>query len=142
MLKHPQSEYRPNQIIWGDASGDDEEQFRPGGAITKNGSIYTIIPVASGGKFRMRFEASVGGTMVSAYLKPGITPGLYKSFYHAKDGSDPVTTTGNPADVTVTADTEALLEINDLSGEAYLLVKFTEANVAAGTVTSANICQL
>ena len=146
MQQHPQTEYRMHKTVHGNAAAGAEagavEQFRVGGAITKAGTIYTFVPVASASKMRFRFKSDVGGTLSAAYLSPGIIPGQFTRFGDLKDGNDLVTATGNPADVTVTGNVEAMMEINDMAGEAWVLISFTEADVAAGTVTYANHCQL
>lgn len=134
-MQHPQPEYRMHKTI---SSGE----FAPGATIAQDGTIRAVIPIASAAKVRVRFQCDVGGSLVGKFLSPGLVPGDYTKFGEELDGTDAVATTGLPAAVTVTADTEALLEVNDLSGEAYLLIEFTEADVAAGTVTHANYCQL
>ncbi|MCK5649824.1 MAG: hypothetical protein KAJ42_00535 [Gemmatimonadetes bacterium] len=134
-MQHPQPEYRMHKTI-------SKGQFAPGAAIAQDATIRVAIPIASAGKVRFRFECDVGGELVGKFLSPGIVPGSYTSFENELDGTDAVATTGLPAAVTVTADTEALLEVNDLGGEAYLLVEFTEEDAAAGNVTHANYCQL
>lgn len=134
-MQHPQPEYRMHKTV-------PTGQFAPGATIAQDGTIRVAIPINSAGKVRFRFKCDVGGTLVGKFLSPGIIPGDYASFDNELDGTDAVATTGLPADVTVTADTEALLEVNDLGGEAYLLVEFTEEDAAAGNVTYANYCQL
>jgi len=137
MQAHPNNEYRMHKTISGDA-----DEFRPGAAIAQAGVIYTVIPVASAGRMRLRFKATVGGTLAAAFLSPGVIAGTYTRFGDALDGTDAVAITGSPNDVTITANIESVLEITDLCGEVYLLVSFTEADVAAGVVTYANYCQL
>lgn len=135
MLPAPQPGYLAHKTI-------PKDQFAPGAAIAKNAAIRVAIPITSAGKFRFRFKCTVTGTLKAEFLSPGVLAGTYNSFQNELDGTDPVATTGNPADVTVSANTEALMEINDLAGEGYVLITFTEANVAAGVVTYANYCQL
>lgn len=135
MMQQPAPSYRQHQTI---AKGE----FAPGAAISQSGTIRVAMPIVSAGKFRFRFKASVGGTLSGKIMSPSIQEGQYANFHNELDGTDPVATTGNPASVTVTANTEALLEVNDLAGEAFLLVEFTEGGSAAGTVTYANSCQL
>lgn len=135
MLKHPQPEYRQNRSV---AAG----QFAPGAAIAQAATIRVAIPVASAGRFRFRFKTDVAGVLTAAFLRPGATAATWVQFENDLDGTDPVSTSGNPLDVAVAADTEALMEILDLAGEAYVLLSFTEENSGAGTVTYANYCQI
>lgn len=135
MLQHPQAEYRSHKTI---SSG----QFAPGAAIAQSGVIREIVPINSAGRFRFRMKATVGGTLNARFLRPGIQDGTFVKFDDDLDGTAAVLTTGAPTEVTVTPNTEAVMEITDLCGEAYVLVYFTEAGSAAGTVTYANTCQL
>ena len=138
MLPTPQPEYRRHQTV---ATG----QFAPGATITLGGSIRTIIPIASAGRFRFRFKCSVAGSLTGKFLRPSIEDGKTASFEEDEAGdyaSAEVGATGHPDAVVVVADTEALLEVTDLCGESYILVTFTEEGSAAGTVTYANSCQL
>lgn len=134
-MQQPQPEFRPHKTI---STGE----FAPGATITRAGTIRVAMAIVSAGKFRFRFKCDVAGTLTGKILSPGIDGGAFANFGNALDGNDAVATTGNPADVNVTANTEALLEVSDLAGEAYILVEFTEDNSAAGVVTYANSCQL
>lgn len=135
MIQHPQAEYRSHKTL-------SDGQFAPGAAIAQAAVIREIIPVSSAGRFRFRFKCSVAGTLNARFLSPGIEDGTFVKFDDDVDGTAAVSTTGAPAEVAVIADTEAVLAMTDLCGEAYVLVYFTEENVGAGTVTYANHCQL
>jgi hypothetical protein len=134
---HRSPEFRQHQTI-------SEGAFAPGAAFDLSATIREIIAVHSAAGFRFRLKASRAGTLSAAFLRPGIAEGQFNSFRGELDGSDDVCATGNPSNVAVTADVEALLEIGagGIIGEAYLLVEFTEGGVGAGTVTYANHCQL
>lgn len=134
-LRHPQAEYRQHRTVF-------EGQFAPGATIAQDGTIRTIIPVASAGRFRFRFKCTVTGILSAAFLSPGIAEGTLVKFENELDGTDPVSTSGNQADVEIAANTESVMEILDLCGEAYVLISFVEGDVAAGVVTYANYCQL
>lgn len=135
MIQHAQPEYRQHKTV-------SQGQFAPGATIAQAGVIRMAIPINTAGRFRFRFECDVAGALTGKFLTPGLSAGAWDKFDNELDGTDRVATTGNPDPVVVTANTEAVLEITDLCGEAYLLVEFTEENVAAGTVTFANFCQL
>ena len=135
MLAHPQAEFRQHRTVF-------QGQFAPGAAIGNAAVIRVAIPTASAGRFRFRFKCSVNGALNAAPLSPGILSGKLVEFENELDGTDPVATTGVPTQVAVTANVEAMIEMPDLSGEAYVLVWFTEEGVTTGTVTYANYCQL
>ncbi len=134
-LKHPQAEYRQHRTVF-------QGQFAPGATIAQAGTIRTIIPISSAGRFRFRFKCDVTGTLSAAFLRPGIEAGKLVQFENELDGTDPVSTSGNPDDVTIAANVENVMEILDLCGEAYVLLSFVEDDVAAGVVTYANYSQI
>ena len=140
--RHPAPEFRMHKTI-------SEGDFAPGAAFLQAATIRALVPLTSASKARIRFKASRAGTLAGKFLRPGIRGGEYASFWPADDLENAeVCTTGNPSDVSVTANTEAMMEFGtmaattDLAGEAWLLLEFTEGNVGAGTVTYCNVSQL
>lgn len=134
MRRHPQPEFRQHRTV-------SEGDFAPGTAIAQADTARAVIPCASAQKVRVRLKTDVGGELTGAFLLPGLIPGDYAKFDEELDGTARVTTSGNPAAVTVVGGTEAVLEV-DCVGEAYLLVEFTEENVAAGTIEQLSHSQL
>lgn len=134
-LPHPQPEFRQFRTVNAGA-------MMPGAAIAQNATVRCIIPVASAQKVRLRFIASIAGSLQVAFLMPGVLAGEYSTFDDALDGTAPTSVAGiETTSVAVSADTEAYIEV-ECAGEAYLLVEFVEPNTAAGTVTQLAVSQL
>lgn len=134
MRTTPQPEFRQHKTV---SQGD----FAPGTAIAQGETARVAIPVASATKLRFRMKASRAGDLDASFLRPGIQAGEYSRFDEELDGTAEVLTTGAPTTVAVSADTEALIEV-DCAGESWVLVEFTEGGVGAGVITWANYCQL
>jgi hypothetical protein len=84
------------------------EELAPGKpAYTDTNDRSSIVPVAGEARFRLRFKATVAGTLKTRFLRPGGTEEY---------------TANNPGDVAVVANTETKLDVTDHYGEG--LVKF------------------
>lgn len=96
-----------------------------GRSVTNATEYKTLVPIAGARFFRGRLKATVAGTL--------------RAFLLLADGVTRAAT-GNPADVPVTANTEAKIDIDDLHGEGFLELSFTPS--ATGTLNYADVCQL
>lgn len=118
-----------------------------GTATAATGVLYDIIPVRGSAKLRVRIKtATNGGTLDVVLLGPDFdvqqargTQGAAAVAFASLVGTQ--YTTGNPAQVPVTAGTEAKIDITDLSGESYALVKFT-GTVGVGSITYVDVSQV
>lgn len=128
----PASRFRTHAAFPGTA-------FAEGAAIAQAGTIAVAVAVGSSSRCRFRFKASVAGTLSATFLRPSEG----NKFEDGLFGGDAarLCESGNPDDVAVVADTEAVMEF-DVYGESWVLFQFTEENVAAGTVTHANVAQV
>ncbi len=136
MRRAPQPEFRQHRTIVGDG------EFIPGATIAQDSTIREAIAFTSAQNGRIRFKSSVAGTLSGKWLRPGLMQRNAASFDDDDDLSTAaVATTGNPTDVAVAADTEALMDVS-CAGEAWLLLEFVEPDVGAGTVTYCNVAQL
>lgn len=116
----------PDRWIRHEAIGTNEKAIdnTPGlfaGASCANGvRMASLVVCAGASRGRVRFKSTVGGTL-----------GLI--FVHPDNQLQPVEyAAGNPATVTVTANTETLLTTPDIAGEASALIVFTPSG--SGTV--------
>jgi len=132
--RHPQAEFRQHKTL-------TQGQFAPGATIAQGATIREAVPCASSQTVRLRFLTDVNGTLSASFLRPGLTLEEASTFDEELDGTAEVTEAGNPDDVAVTGGTEALMEVT-CAGEAWILLEFTEENVAAGTVTHLHVSQL
>ena len=134
MRRPPQPEFRQHRTLNGGA-------FAPGATIAQDSTIREAIAFASAQNGRIRFKSSVAGVLSAKWLRPSLDPAFSAQFDEDVDGTAGVCVTGNPIDVAVSADTEALMVV-DCAGEGWLLLEFTEPDVGAGTVTYCNVAQL
>lgn len=89
------------------------------GATVANGVTYQRrINIGGASSARVRFKCSAGGTLKCSFMDP-----LGQSAY----------TTGNPSNVTVTANVEAMIDTNSIYGEGWALIEFVSGG--AGTVS-------
>lgn len=109
------------------------------GAATSNGGIlYEVVPVRGSARFRCRIKtAGNGGTLDLVFVGPDFDTAQTVA-YGSLAGT--LYTTGNPAQVAVTAGTEATIT-TDCYGEGFLLVKFTGSG-GAGTITFCDVSQV
>lgn len=84
-----------------------------------------VVPIAGSPRARLKWLSTCAGTLAFALLRP--------------DGRTAYTT-GNPANVVITAGTEADAIIDPLYGEGRLRITFTPS--ANGTVTYIDFCAL
>jgi|SRR6185312_3908722 len=94
-------------------------------------SEYVAIP--NKGDVRVRIKASVGGTISLHYMGPDVD---------VTAGTGTEYSTGNPADVTVTADTEAMVDTGKDTdahpmGEGYVKITYTPSG--SGTITFCDV---
>lgn len=102
-----------------------------GVALSEGGTLSQLVPIA--GMLRMRVRALVTGgaaTLRARFVYPD-TNGLFdEANLH---------TTGSPADVVLVADTEGLMEIAELFGEAFLLISLIDAGGGAPVATISRV---
>lgn len=137
MPGHPKAEFRRHRTLTG--------EFAPGAEILQAGFLRQLIPVWNASRVRIRFEATVSGTLSIHVPLPGIVPGEYVEWPDDVDAQ--VLSADSPVEtVVVAANTEVVLELGtagtyELCGEAYILLEFEEDNLAAGVVTRASCSQ-
>lgn len=90
-----------------------------GAAVASGIAVSVLVATAGLARFRIRFQASVAGTLAFTFCRA--------------DTANTAYSTGNPDDVDVTADTEAVLEVETHYGEGIGRVTFTPDD--DGTVT-------
>lgn len=86
------------------------EELTPGKSYTDTTDRSAVVAVAGEARFRLRFKATIGGTLKARFLRPGGTEEY---------------TANNPADVPIVADTETKLDVTDHYGEGYVKFIFT-----------------
>lgn len=99
----------------------------PNQAVTSGQAISVQVPVGGSQRVRFRFLSSATGTLA------------FRLAYQDNTGTFTPYATGNPADVSVTANTETYQEIT-VGGETWLLVTFTPS--ATGTITWLDVSQV
>lgn len=96
-----------------------------GAALTSGAPCAVAIPVAGAIAWKVRFKATAGGVLTSAYLRPDtVTP--YEG--------------DNPGDVAVTANAMAVVSVASHFGEGWVRVTFTPS--ADGVVTYLDASQV
>ena len=100
--------------------------MKNGVAVTNAVQINAYASIAGSSRLRLRFKASVAGTLSSAFPWPDRTGGVYTAL--------PFPNTP------VVANTELVIDIATLYGEAWLLISFLPT--ATGTLTYAHLSQL
>jgi len=108
--------------------------LKAGAACVNATAISEYVAIPNKGDIRVRLKASVGGTLSLHYMGPDldIERGVAGTEY----------TTANPADVTVTANTEAVIDTGTGTdthpmGEGYCKVIFTPSG--SGTITFCDV---
>ena len=96
------------------------------GQTVANATTYQArVNIAGASSVRVRFRASVAGTLKLTFLRPdGVTK--YAS--------------GNPTDVSVSANVETLIDTNAVYGEAWALIEFVAGG--SGTVALCDVMAL
>lgn len=110
----------------------------PGTATSVGGILYEVVPCYGAAKMRVRIKtAANGGTLDTVFVGPDFDFTQTVAFASLVGT---LYTTGNPAQVAVSAGTEAMIDATCV-GEGYLIVKFT-GTVGAGTITYVDVCGL
>lgn len=133
--RHPQPEFRQHRTVL-------EGDFAPGATILQGATARIAIPCASAQTLRIRLKLDRAGTMAGSFLLPGTKAGEEAKFDVGDDLSTAAkTTSGNPSNVAVTANVEALMEV-DVAGEAWFLLEYTEGGAGDATVDQLSYSQL
>lgn len=117
-------------------------QLAPGTVTSNGGILYEIHQIGNCLRYRARIKtAGNGGTLDAFFIGPDVDiDQLIKNL--TAFGSIPGTiyATGGPAQVPVTAGTEAQI-FADCYGEGYILLKFT-GTVGPGTIAFCDVARL
>lgn len=111
------------------------------GTATSNGGIlWECVPVRGSARVKVRIKTSAnGGTLDLIFVGPDFhSDQAAATAFASLNGT--LYTTGNPAQVAVTAGTEAQISA-DCYGESYVVVKFT-GTVGVGAITYCDISQV
>lgn len=104
----------------------DQGTFADGAALETAVPVAIVVVLAGAAAWRLRFKATVGGTLAFAYLRPNRAGTAYA--------------TSNPGDVAVLANTEVAVEVAQHFGESRLQITYTPSG--NGTVTHADISEV
>lgn len=129
--RSPPAERRPHIRLKG--------LLAPAAVTSVGGILYAIIPIFGSTAIRVRIKTSGnGGTLDLIFAGPDIDPAFAGAF--ASIPGTLYTTGPNPAQVVVSAGTEAMIESTVLRGESYAIVKFT-GTVGAGAIVYCDVSQ-
>lgn len=126
--RFPSTNYRPARRLVG--------ALKAGAALANATPAFETISVAGKSFIRVRFKATVGGTLSVHFLGPD----------HDEEANSLGTeyTTGNATDVTVTANTEAVIpgpgDTTACYGESFAKITFTPSG--SGTINFADVSTL
>lgn len=99
-----------------------------GAAVADLGVLRAFVPVFGLLRARVRVQLVSGdGTFAVRFVQPNLD-GTFPD-----DGTG-LHTTGQPADLAVADTDEGVIEISDLFGEGYLMIQYTDAATAGGSV--------
>lgn len=109
----------PPNPLQGHPYGSVQGDLADGAAVTEDTAASVLVATAGLARFRVRLKSSAAGTLSFEYCRA--------------DSANTGYGTSNPIDVTITADTEAVLEVDEHFGEGVGRVTFTPD--ADGTIT-------
>jgi hypothetical protein len=107
--------------------------LKAGATCANATAIAEYVAIPNKGDVRARIKATVGGTLSMHYMGPDVDVAA---------GTGTEYTTGNPTDVTVTANTEAMIDTGKDTdahpiGEGYVKVIYTPSG--SGTITFCDV---
>lgn len=121
MPKHPDHGPRIYRNLGG--------ELAPGATVASGATVGVLVPIFGYEEVRIRLKTTSGaGTLKATFIRPDGDGAFPDDGTHRH-------TTGNPADVSVSAATEAMMEVSDLRGEAYLLVEYVDDGVTGPGTT-------
>lgn len=129
-IRQPFPKPHPNRRLLGQLAA---------GAVTSNGGIlYEIVPVFGQSSVSARIKTSGnGGTIDMIFVGPDFDPAQAKDAIAFGSLKGTLYTTGNPAQVPVSAGTEVVITATP-KGEGYVIIKFT-GTVGAGAITFCDV---
>ena len=109
-----------------------------GASLASGTSVSEVVCVAGCARVRVHLKASLGGTLSLAFVRPIASDGAIDGNGNVDASKVTAYTSGNPTDVTVTADTGAEIHA-DIYGESYALVTYTYTATASKSITYADV---
>lgn len=107
--------------------------LKPGATLAAATPVYEAIATAGVAKLRVRVKITTAGTVDLLIGNAVMDQAL-------ADPSANTHTTGNPVQVALSANTEAMIEITNLSGEEYVVAKVV--STPGGAVTYVDVSTL
>lgn len=109
-----------------------------GASLASGTSVSEVVCVAGCARIKVRLQASLGGTLSLAFVRPIGSDGTIGGDGEIDVSKLTAYTSGNPTDVTVTADTEAEIHA-DIYGESYALVTYTYTATSGKSITFCDV---